>query len=67
MASIQTSRLPIPTTYPVSPKPQASAAFSPSTAAPAPAAALDLSAAARKFLDAETNNVPWGNSPVRDR
>ncbi len=65
MAYIQTSKLPALTDAPVNPKPALSAA--PPAPKPSPAAALDLSPTASQLLLRESNNVPWGNSPVRDK
>lgn len=64
MTYISSSRLPVlpdaPDTAKLAPAPAAS-----SPAETAPAASVDLSPAAKDFLGAETNNVPWGNSPER--
>lgn len=67
MAYIQTSTRPAVISSPVNPKPATdAAALVAFNSAPAPAAALDLSPAAKAFLGGETSNVPWGNSPVKD-
>lgn len=66
MTYISSSRLPVLPASLDAAKP----APAPASAAPAetaPAASVDLSPAAKDFLGAETNNVPWGNSPVRDK
>lgn len=66
MTYISASRLPVLPASPDASKPAPAPATSSSpTAKTTPAAAVTLSAAARKFVGGETNNVPWGNAPDR--
>ena len=39
----------------------------PSAPLSGPAAVISLSSAAQKLLDHTGSNVPWGNSPARDK
>lgn len=65
MTYISASRLPVLPAAPDASKPAPAPAAASSPAKTAPAAAVTLSAAARKFVGGETNNVPWGNAPER--
>lgn len=62
MSAISATRLPAQAAIPAL---AAQAKAAPVSSQPTPAAALDLSPAAKNLLSHGSDNVPWGNSPVR--